>query len=448
MDLLKIFHMQENYFRAGNTLKIEHRLHLLNQLESCLKTHEEELLDAISIDLNKSRPETMFTELLSVYDEIKLFRKKLRKWAKPQRKRAGLLNFPARAYVNPHPYGNVLLIVPWNYPYRISLIPLVGALAAGNTVIMKMSSRSTASSDLLTSILNAQFPDEVLHVMAPLTDKEEIWEPDYDQVFFTGSVQVGQEIAKICGERMIPYVLELGGKSPAILLDDVDVDMAAKRIVWGKGFNAGQTCIAPDHVYLKKEQEETFIRSCKKYWESFYPDGVSTDRWPKLIDEEHFQRLNKLLDYGDVIFGGEVLENEQKMGLTLIKNVEKESPLQEEEIFGPILPLYTYDDERALIKHLQYLPSPLACYVFTAKERRGWDFLKTLAFGGGCINDTLSHINSNRVPFGGMGQSGIGQYHGKYSFDAFTHPQTIMVKPKWELPIRYPPLPNLWKKDK
>lgn len=435
-----IIESQRRYFDEGKTLDVRTRLSYLKTLKKAIVANTTKIADALKTDLGKSPSESYMTEIGMVLEDLSCHIKHLKKWAKPKRRRSPLAQFPSKSYILPSPYGNTLIISPWNYPFLLSMQPLVGAIGAGNTVLLKPSRASAATSAVIKELIESVFPQE-LAACAYGTDgiNDEILTNKFDYVFFTGGKEVGKKVYQAASKNLTPVTLELGGKSPVIIDKTAKIELAAKRVVFGKFLNVGQTCVAPDHVIAHESVADKFTRCLNKYIAKLYPDALENDAYGKMISERHYERVKNLIG-GNVVCGGKFDDEKRKIEPTVIYPAELSDPAMQEEIFGPVLPVLTYKTEEDLLGIIARNPTPLAFYLFTGKKKTEKRLLSRIAFGGGCVNDTIIHIASTHIPFGGVGGSGIGSYHGVKSFETFSHMKSILKKSNIiDLPIRYTP---------
>ena len=436
-----IFDQQQDYFKQGKTLSLEFRVKMLKKLKEMLKENEFEIYQALELDLSKSHHETLTTELGIIYNEIDFALKHLENWMKIESVSAPLTHQGTRNYIIPEPYGTVLVISPWNYPLQLALLPVVGAISAGNTVILKPSELASQTEKLLESLIGHYFDPQFFALVTG--DKQlvqELLTYPFDYLFFTGSTAVGKEIMKQASENLIPLTLELGGKSPAIVSKTAHIKYTARRLVWGKFTNAGQTCVAPDYVLVEKSMRIPLIKAMIKEIEKQYTKTpLKNTDYVKIINEKHFDRLINLYDIDHAVHGGTYDRDTLKIEPTLLTNIDQDAELMQEEIFGPLLPIIIYDSFDEVIPFIRNFDKPLALYYFGKNEAEETSLLKNIRFGGGAINDTLYHLANPHLPFGGVGHSGLGSYHGKYSFDTFSHAKSIMEQTtKFDLPFRYP----------
>lgn len=430
---------QRKYFLNDYTRPVDFRVRQLRKLRTALKANEKIILDALYEDLGKSSTEAYMTELGIIYQEINYAIKHLKKWASPKKVKSSIMSLPASSHIYAEPYGVTLILSPWNYPVNLTIGPLIGAIAAGNCAVVKPSETSPKTSAILEKIINYTFVEEFVHCLPYDTPHDEVNKQDYDYIFFTGSTRIGKEIMSIASQTLTPVTLELGGKSPAIIDETANIDVAARRIAWGKFINAGQTCVAPDHLIIHESIKDAFIERLIDEINERYEGAENRDDYPKIINNKHFERLTALLDHPKLI-GGKVNVNERKIAPALLPDSHLNEEVMAEEIFGPILPILTYDNTDDLIVQQQALPKPLATYIFTEDNNTANLLLQKLSFGGGCVNDTLMHLASHSLPFGGVGASGMGAYHGKASFDTFSHFKSVVKNTTAvDFPVRYAP---------
>ena len=444
-SLKSIIDNQINYFSSKKTIDIASRINSLKKLLKEIKASENEIELALYKDLGKSKGESYLTEINFVYTEINIALKNIKKWTKRKAVKSSLINFPSSDYIVPEPYGLTLHISPWNYPFQLSIAPLIGAVAAGNTVVLKPSEYSKNTSLLLEKILSNVFdPGHVVVVNGGVDISTKLLEFKWDYIFFTGSIGVGKIIAKAAANNLTPTTLELGGKNPCIVDETASIEISAKRIVWGKFTNCGQTCIAPDFIVVNKKIKNKFIDALKKQIVKIYGNNVvDNDEYGRIISDKHMNYLVSLLEKENIIHGGKFNFDDKFFEPTLVEINNLESKVMEDEIFGPILPIIEYDDFKEVHGIIKKYSHPLALYIFTNKKEFGRKFLESYPFGGGAINDTVMHIANDRLPFGGVGQSGMGKYHGESTFNTFSHFKPYLNKPLWiDPPLRYPPFKN------
>lgn len=432
--------MRSMCLRNGG-LSVQRRKESLTKLKRSIQAKESQINQALKEDLGKSTFETYATEIGFILDEIGHTLKNLEDWAAPKKVKTPLTLFPGTSTVYPEPYGVVLIISPWNYPFQLCLSPLLGAIAAGNRVVIKPSEFAPHTSSIIKLIIEEVFNrDEVYLVEGGIDETQILLKQKFDYIFFTGSTMVGKIIMKAASEHLTPVTLELGGKSPCLIEESANLDMAAKRCAWGKFLNAGQTCVAPDYVLIPRKMQEQFIKSLKNYIDQFYGDVKSSLDYPRIINQKHFDRLTSLVVPEKIAIGGDFNRDEKYISPTVLRNVTWEDKVMEDEIFGPILPVIPYESLDEAIEKIMSSPKPLAFYVFSENEFQRQNIIKKVPFGGGCINDTVIHLANPNLPFGGVGTSGIGSYHGKKSFDTFSHFKSVFEQRNLvDIPLRYPP---------
>ncbi len=433
---------QRAYFLEGHTRKISERKRTLRKLHDLLLDHEQVLADAIYKDFKKPFGTTLESELSLPYGEINVAIRRLRRWSRPRWRLTNLSNFPARTRSIPVPYGVTLVIAPWNYPYMLALIPVISSLAAGNTVILKPSEITAHASRALAELINSNFPRELLYVQeGGVEETTELLDQKFDKIFFTGSTRVGKIVMKAAAEHLTPVTLELGGKNPVIVMPDCKLKRSAQRIAWGKLHNNGNACVSPDHVYVHEDIREKFIQEIKRNLVKIAgPDPRQSPILPRMVNEAHFDRVAGMIDPAKVVHGGSYDRDELYIEPTVMDGVEPGDRVMQEEVFGPLLPVLSYTNLDELLTRLRSQPAPLALYVFTRNIRRARKIMRELPSGGGMINEVVLHFINMNAPFGGMGDSGMGHYHGKSGFDTFSHLKTVMIKPSWfELFLKYPP---------
>lgn len=432
---------ERRYFDSGATRPLRFRREMLTRLELALTRWEGELLEALKADLNKSPYEGYMSELGPTLAELRFARGHLKKWARPVRHPAPLSQFPSVGTVYREPYGVSLILAPWNYPLFLTLAPLVSAIAAGSTAVVKPGEDAPASARALAEVLGRVFPPEYITVAeGGREEAEALVDKPFDVIFFTGSPAVGKKVMAAAAEHLTPVTLELGGRSPVILAPDADVELAAARIAWGKFLNAGQTCVAPDHVWVPEGMAEPFVAALARQITRFYGENpLAGEGLPRIVNRRHFDRLAGLLSGGRIAVGGQTDPEGLRIAPTVLVDVPEGSPVLEEEIFGPILPVLLYRSLPELVEAQRQKPRPLALYLFTRSRSVERAVLEALPFGGGCVNDTVVHLADPRLPFGGVGNSGMGACHGKAGFDAFTHEKSVLKKGRLDIPVRYPP---------
>ena len=437
-----ILNKQRDFFRSGATLPVKNRLEVLKKLKEIIQNRENDILEALHIDLGKSSTEAYMCEVGLAVSEITYFIKNLKKFAKDKTVFTPLTNFHSRSYIKSVPYGNVLIISPWNYPFLLSIEPLVDAIAAGNTVILKPSAYSPATSKIVKEIVEEAFSQKYVAVVTGGRDENRhLLSMKFDYIFFTGSQNVGKEVLRAASENLTPVSLELGGKSPCIIDETADIKLAAKRIAFGKFLNCGQTCVAPDYIYCHESVKDKFIEELKKQIEIQYTDNpLANTNYGKIINQKHFVRLCNLLEENKIVIGGKVDVDALKIAPTVLDNITWEDKVMQEEIFGPILPIMTFNNVYEVVEIIEDRPHPLALYIFSNNKKTIHNVTQLCRYGGGCVNDVVVHLATPEMPFGGVGASGMGSYHGKFGFDIFSHKKSILDKKTWfDLPIRYQP---------
>lgn len=437
----EIVSKQRKFFREGKTLDIEFRIKSLRQLKESIKTHEQQLMAALWADLHKSYEEAYLTELSIVVSEIDNHINHLKKWAAPKRCSTPLKMFPSRSKVISEPLGCALIIAPWNYPVQLLLNPLVGAISAGCTAILKPSPYVESVSNVLETIIRAAFDEEYVAVVQGNRDVNGVLlEQRYDIIFFTGSPSLGRKVMAAAAKNLTPTVLELGGKSPCIVDRDAKLSTVARRIAWGKSLNAGQTCIAPDYLLVHKSVKEALIEALRAEFKHLLGnDPKQCKHFVRIVNDKAFSRLIGYLEGAEIVVGGEHDSAERYIAPTIVDNVTPDSPIMQEEIFGPIFPIVTFENIEEAIGFVTEREKPLALYYF-GNNATGEYVLKHTSSGGACINDTIMHIANENLPFGGVGNSGMSSYHGKRSFDVFSHHRAVVTTPTWlDIPFRYMP---------
>ncbi|MBS5968985.1 MAG: aldehyde dehydrogenase [Clostridium perfringens] len=438
---------QREYFSTGETKDINFRIEKLKKLRDVLKSEEEKVFEALKKDLMKSSFESYITEVAMVYDEINMHIKNIKKWSQKRRVKTPLVQFPAKSFIQLEPYGVVLIIGPFNYPFMLTMDPLIGAIAAGNTAVIKPSESAPETSKILKEILEKVFDEKyVLHVN-PERGKEvveELLKEKFDYIFFTGSATVGKIVMKAASQYLTPVTLELGGKSPCIIDKDCKLELAARRIVWGKLLNSGQTCVAPDYLYVHKDIEEEFIKKLEEEIKNqFGNNPLESEDYSKMVNEREFNRVLSYIDKEKLVFGGNYNRKTFQIEPTILKNVTWDDPVMEREIFGPIFPILTFENLDEVLRVVNSKDKPLALYYFSEDKNKIEKVLNGTSSGGVTINDTLVHVSSSYLPFGGVGNSGMGEYHGKYSFDLFSNKKGVMNRKTFlDLKIRYAPFQN------
>ncbi|MEZ7504552.1 aldehyde dehydrogenase [Flavobacterium sp. Arc2] len=421
---------------------IEYRKETLTKLLNNIIIHEDDIIKALYDDFKKPAFEAVLTETSYVISELKDTIKNLSKWAKPKKVFPSLLNFPSKDYIYKDPYGKVLIIAPWNYPFQLALCPLVSAVAAGNQVVLKPSELTLKTSAIIAEIIAKTFHVNHVEVIQGGVDvSKNLLSQRWDYIFFTGSVPVGKIVAQAAAQHLTPVTLELGGKNPCIIDETANLKLAAKRIVWGKFINAGQTCIAPDYIMIQKDMKSKFIDYMKEEITAAYSNKPEeSPDFARIVNTKNWSRLTEMIDNDKVIFGGQTNESDCYIAPTLIDESDVDSLVMKDEIFGPLLPILEYSSTADIHAVISKYEKPLSLYIFTENKSFANKIIQNYSFGGGCINDTVVHFSNKRLPFGGVGHSGIGAYHGSLSFDTFSHKKSIVKKANWlDLPMRYAP---------
>ena len=442
MNLSSLAQDMRNSILSGGHLNPEVRKKKLENLKKVIIKKETLINKALKDDLGKSTFESYATEVGFILEEINFTLKNIESWTKTKKVKTPLTLFPGKSYVHPEPYGVVLIISPWNYPFQLCLSPFLGAFAAGNRVVIKPSEYAPHTSSAIKEILQEVFNEnEVAVVEGGLEETQILLKQQFDYIFFTGSTMVGKVIMKAAAENLTPVTLELGGKSPCLIEESANIDVAAKRCAWGKFLNAGQTCVAPDYILVPKDLQESFIQKMEAHLKTFYGENAKeSEDYPRIVNNKHFDRLQKLISPEKVAIGGESIRDENFIPPTVLKNISWDDYVMEDEIFGPILPVIPYEKLDEALNKILSRPKPLAFYVFSENENKKKEIISKIPFGGGCVNDTVVHLANPNLPFGGVGTSGLGSYHGKKSFDTFTHYKSVYEQGTLvDIPLRYPP---------
>ncbi len=440
MEIQEIVSKQKAFFKTQQTKNIRFRKMYLEKLRDVILQNENLLYEAIYKDFGKSKLDTFTTEISFILNDIKYYLKNLKSLSKPKKVRTNLVNQIGKSRIHSEPLGNILVIGAWNYPYQLSLSPIVAALAAGNSCILKPSEIAENTMKAMVKIINENFPPEYLFAYeGGIDETTELLKLKFDKIFFTGSTKVGNIVYKAAAENLTPVVLELGGKSPAIITKDANLEVAAKRIIWGKFLNAGQTCVAPDYLLVEESVQEQFLEMLRKNIQQFKYEPES-EHYTKIINKKNFERLIKLVNHEKIYFGGEYDEKKLYIAPTILTNINWKDDVMQEEIFGPILPVISFTNFNLILNEIVELEKPLAAYLFTNNAEEKENFTNKLSFGGGCINDVMMHLGNENLPFGGVGNSGIGNYHGKFGFETFSHQKAVLQRATWGEPdIKYPP---------
>lgn len=439
MDISQVVAKQRAYFETGATRSLSFRLRALTRLKEAIGANEELLIRALREDLNKPASESYLCEIGIIYDEIRYHLRHLKSWAKARRVKTPLAQFPSKSFLSPEPYGVVLVMAPWNYPMQLCFSPLVGAISAGNTAVVKPSAYAPKVSQAVAKILAEAFPAEyITAVEGGREENQALLQEKFDYIFFTGSPSVGKLVMRAAAEHLTPISLELGGKSPVIVDETADLKVSARRIAFGKILNAGQTCVAPDYAFVHESVMDAFVEHYHQAVKEFFPDG-DFSTMPHIINAKHYRRILGLLEGETRLLDG-VCQEESRLIEPMLIAGRLDSPIMREEIFGPVLPVVPYTELGQCIKFIRSRPKPLALYLFTKSKETQKRVMDSCSFGGGCINDTVIHLATPHMGFGGVGESGMGRYHGKFSFDTFSNHRSIVKKAFWlDLPMRYRP---------
>ena len=441
-EIQAIIESQRAYFKSGKTLDVKHRLKYLKLLRTAIRNNLEIIHEGLTKDLGKCASESYMCETGFALSELSFMIKRIKRFSRPERVQTPLAQFKSKSYRIPSPYGTVLVMSPWNYPFLLSLDPLVAAIAAGNTVILKLSEYSPNTGEAIKKVIESVFPPEYATVIfGGKEENEELINSKFDYIFFTGSKTVGKLVYEKAAKKLTPVTLELGGKSPCIVDETANIPLAAKRIVFGKFLNLGQTCVAPDYIFCAEKIHDRLIAEIKKQIVKQFGDKpLENPSYGKIINEKHFVRVCGLIDENKVVYGGKCDSQTLKIEPTVLDGVDFTDAVMGEEIFGPVLPVITYKDDSEAINYISENDAPLALYIFSTNKKRIKKFTTELGFGGGCVNDVIIHVATSTMPFGGFGASGLGAYHGKTSFDTFTHYKSIVDKSNViDLPMRYQP---------
>ena len=440
MDIHEIVESEKHFFRTGVTRGVDFRIDMLKNFRKAIIENDELISAALKADLNKQPFESYMCETGLLLEEINFHIKRLKKWSKTRRVKSGIGQLPGRSYVCPEPYGVVLIMAPWNYPVQLCLMPLVGAISAGNCAVVKPSAYAPESSRVISKLIESAFPTGFVTAVEGGRDANKaLLDEPFDYIFFTGSVAVGKTVMEAAAKRLTPVTLELGGKSPIIVDETANLPLAARRIAFGKVLNAGQTCVAPDYLMIEKSVEAPFIEEYKKALASFFPDGDMSGM-VRIINDKHFERVCNILDNsGNVVIGGARDAETRFIEPAVLTDVPIDSPAMQQEIFGPVLPVLPYEKLDDCIDFIRSRPKPLALYIFSENKMNQEKVLNSCSFGGGCINDTVIHLASSHMSFGGVGESGMGSYHGRKSFDTFTHYRSVLKQGKLDVKLRYFP---------
>jgi len=443
-NIQRVLEKQKNYFNTGVTRDLNFRIEKLRKLKESIVKNQKQILEALWADLHKSEFEAYATEIGIILDEINFAVKHLKSWSKTKKVRTPITNFLSSSYIYSEPYGVSLIISPWNYPFQLLMAPLIGAIAAGNCAMLKPSENAIKTTGVIIKVIEESFSEEFVCVVEAYGGKESseaLLKEEFDYIFFTGSVPVGKIVMEAASKHLTPVTLELGGKSPCIVDKDADVVLAAKRIAWGKFLNAGQTCVAPDYILVHQSVKDKLLTQITRYIKEFFGENPEkSNDFPRIINERQFDRLIGLLGSGNVVKGGEYNKTDKYIAPTIIDNITWNDPIMLEEIFGPILPILEFEDLEEVIKMVNSRPKPLALYFFSTNKKSQQRIIEMIPYGGGCINDTIMHVASPYLPFGGVGASGMTAYHGKGSYDVFSHKKSVTKKSNLiDIKIRYAP---------
>jgi aldehyde dehydrogenase (NAD+) len=436
---------QRQFFLTDETKNIQFRKEQLKMLRNLIISNEDEIYKVLGTDFKKPPFETYLSENGYMIMEINQFLKRLKKWARPRRIPSNLVNFPSSCFLMYEPYGISLIIAPWNYPFQLAIGPLVGAMSAGNCAILKPSELTPSTSEFISKLINENFRDDYIHVIeGDATVSQSLLKEKFDYIFFTGSTRIGQIIAEAAARNLTPATLELGGKSPCFVDGSVDMKLTARRIIWGKFLNNGQTCLAPDYIYVDQKHKDDLLEQLKnEIIHRFGSDPEKSLDLARVVNQNHFNRLRDLITQGKVFYGGRFNMKDLYISPTILHDVSWDDDVMDREIFGPVLPVLSYDEIDKVIRDLKTREKPLSLYVFSKRKSFTRKLLQDLSFGGGTVNDTVIHFGNPNVPFGGVGQSGYGAYHGRHSFETFSHKKGIVKKATWiDIPIRYAPYEN------
>ena len=442
MDIEMILSKQREFFNSGKTIPVNFRIEMLKKLYRAVKDNEDRINEALKADLGKSEFEGFMCEVGLSLTEISYMIRHVKRFSRRKIVYTPIAQFASVSFKKPTPYGNVLIMSPWNYPFLLTIDPLADAIAAGNTAVVKPSAYSPKTSKILEEIITSCFPPEYVSVVTGgRKENAKLLDEKFDMVFFTGSQNVGKEVLRKCAEHLTPAVLELGGKSPCIIDSSAKIKLAAKRIVFGKYLNCGQTCVAPEYILCQKSIKDEFIAEVKKQIKKQYgKKPLDNADYGKIVNEKHFDRLCGLIDENKVVHGGKSDRNTLQIEPTVMDNVTYDDAVMGEEIFGPVMPIITYDKFDEIFSLMRGKQKPLALYIFSQNKKHIKDVLNRISFGGGCVNDVVIHLATSEMGFGGVGESGMGTYHGKVGFEAFSHTKSIVDKKTFmDLPMRYQP---------
>jgi aldehyde dehydrogenase (NAD+) len=444
-EIRSIIDAQRKFFATGKTYDIDYRLSILKKLRSLIIQHEQDIIDALWKDFHKPEFEVIGTESRFVLNELNYTIKKLRSWSGRRRVRTPIVHFLSKSYIDPQPYGQILVLSPWNFPFQLAFLPMLGALAAGNCVIIKASSQAPNILAVMEKILSHLPPELVVMTNGDHSISEYLLDQKFDYIFFTGSCRIGKYVMKKAAENLIPVSLELGGKNPCVVAADARLGFAAKRIAWGKFINAGQTCICPDYLLIDRRVKDRFLELISEEVKSFYGDNPeNSDHFARLINDKSVRRLSELIKDGKIVTGGISDPDKNYMSPTIVRDVRPEDPIMQEEIFGPVLPVIDFEEFSEVYGIINQNPKPLATYIFSRDKKLIREFLRRTQAGTASVNETVMQIASPYLPYGGVGSSGTGRYHGKKSFETFSNMRSVLQKSNlFDIPVRYPPYSKL-----
>ncbi|WP_312076085.1 aldehyde dehydrogenase [Chryseobacterium sp.] len=447
MTIAEILQLQKKFFQTQHTKDVDFRIEQFEKFKDLLVQHQDLLYEATALDFGKSQFETFTTEISFILNDIDYYLKNLSSLSKPKKVKTNLANQIGSSKIHYEPLGNILVIGAWNYPYQLSFSPTVAAIAAGNCCIIKPSEIAENTMKAMAKLINENFPKEYLYVFeGGISETTEILKERFDKIFFTGSTKVGKIVYQAAAEHLTPVTLELGGKSPVIVTENADIEVAAKRIIWGKFLNAGQTCVAPDYILADEKIKNRLLEKLKFYIQKFNYQNES-EHYTKIINEKNFDRIINLIDPKKIYFGGNSERENRFIEPTILNDINWNDNIMQEEIFGPLLPVIPFKDYNEALHEIMIREKPLSAYLFTNNPEEKDRFLNTISFGGGCINDVIMHLSNENLPFGGVGSSGMGNYHGKFGFETFSHQKAVLEKKTWGEPdLKYPPYTDSKKK--
>ncbi len=444
-DAKAIVQKQRDFFNTGQTKSVDFRIQQLKKLRAIIVENERNIIQALYDDLRKSDLEAYATEIGIVLAEIDFTLKNIKKWSKPERVSTPIFHQLATSWRYPEPYGVTYIIAPWNYPFQLLVAPMIGAIAAGNTVVLKPSEVSAHTAKLIYDMFNGVFDEGFVKViLGAVEESKAMLEQRFDYIFFTGGTEIGRYVYQAAARFITPVTLELGGKSPCIVDEDIQLTHTSRRILWGKFTNAGQTCVAPDYLLVNRKVKDKLLTKMKEHLHDFYGDNPATSPdYGRIISDRHFDRIKSMIDPEKVILGGETNKEDRYIAPTIVEGVSLDDRVMQEEIFGPVLPIIEYDTLDEAISYIKQFEKPLALYIYSQNSNVQEKIMNEVPFGGGCINESVMHVGQGQLPFGGVGESGIGSYHGKSSFETFSHYKSVLKKSTLtDMPIKYPPYKN------